>query len=442
MTPGAIARVALAAAALPLVLGVVAVRPAGAQTGPVYDSYSLTGVAAAARTNGDVGAGGGLATLDTATGSVSARVDSAPSTAVLSAPVEPGTLVRTVVGQGNAAAGEPVFDVPDAEAQFPGSQLEAELTTVPASDAGVASARGGSATAEVTETSAMGTATGQVLDVSGLVRVDAATSEVSLSAAPAKATTTSTARASVGRVVVAGVLVLNDVVAMASLTAKGDQHVPVASLVVGGATVGGQAVEISDRGVTAADTPLVPGQSIEDANAQVNAALAAAGISVSLVDTTTAADARSATADTGSLTVRLTTPDLPNGIPGNRLEVVLGGVALTATDSLAAPVLDSGPPVDVGPVDLGGDAAPSTTTTFVPGTPGTPGTPGGALAEAGPLVAAPPAQAAGFVVAGRQLPAAVALAAFAAWQFLSLGTATLYAVVDRRRRATLAEAVA
>jgi hypothetical protein len=33
----------------------------------------------------------------------------------------------------------------------------------------------------------------------------------------------------------------------------------------------------------------------------------------------------------------------------------------------------------------------------------------------------------------------VVLAAFAVWQFLSLGTATLYAVVDRRRRVSLAE---
>ncbi len=400
-------------------------------------------MAAAARTNGDVGAGGGLATLDTATGSVTARVDSAPSAAVLAAPVEPGTLVRTVAGQGNAAAGEQVFDVPDAEAQFPGSQLESELTTVPPSDAGVASARGGSATAKVTETSALGTATGQVLDVSGAVRVEGATSEVSLSAEPARAGTTSTARASVGRVVVAGVLVLNDVVATASLTAKGDQHVPVASLVVGGATVGGQAVEISDQGVTAAGTPLVPGQSIEDANDQVNAALAAAGVSVTLVDATTTSDARSAAADTGSLTVRLSTPDLPNGIPGNRLEVVLGGVALTATDALAAPPLDSSPLVDLSPVELGGGVPPSTTTTIVPGTPGIPGTPGTAPDVAGPVVAGPQSAApAGFVVAGRRLPAAVALAAFAVWQFLSLGTATLYAVVDRRRRTTLAEELA
>jgi hypothetical protein len=54
----------------------------------------------------------------------------------------------------------------------------------------------------------------------------------------------------------------------------------------------------------------------------------------------------------------------------------------------------------------------------------------------------PPTTPAGFVVAGRQLPAAVALAAFGVWQFLSLGTATLYAVVDRRRRMTLLEELA
>ncbi|MCU1693235.1 MAG: hypothetical protein JWM64_2326, partial [Frankiales bacterium] len=37
-------------------------------------------------------------------------------------------------------------------------------------------------------------------------------------------------------------------------------------------------------------------------------------------------------------------------------------------------------------------------------------------------------------VAGRRMPAATLLAGFAAWQFLSLSTATLYAFVERRRR--------
>lgn len=437
MTPAGTARLALAAAALPLVLGAVAVRPAGAQV-VGYAEYGLTGVAAAVRTNGDVGAGGGLATLDTASGSVVARVDSAPSAAVLAAPYEPGTLTRTVVGQVNAGAGEAVLDVPDAEAQFPGSQTEAELETVPDTDAGVASSRGGSAAAKVTATSATGRATGELLDVAELVQVEATTSQVDLVVDPEQGTARASARTAVGRVVVAGVLVLNDVVATASIEAKGTTHVPTASLVVGGATVAGQPVEVSDQGVTAAGTPLLPGQTLEDANAQVNAALEAAGVSLSLVDASTTADAGGATADTGGLTVRLTTPELPGGVAANRFELVLGGVALTETAAAAEPVAEV-PPLEP-PVSFPGTPGTAgTTTTFVPGTPGTPGVPGTPALppEAGPVVAAPPVPAA-VEVAGRRLSATTALAAFAAWQFLSLGTATLYALVDRRRRATLA----
>ena len=437
-----VARLALGAAALPLVLGVVAVRPAGAQVAESYAGYGLTGVAAAARTNGDVGAGGGLATLDTASGSVSARVDSAPSTAVLAAPYEPGTLTRTVIGQVNAGAGEAVLDVPDAEAQFPGSQTEAELTTVPDTDAGVASSRGGSAAAKVTETSATGRATGELLDVSGLVQVEASTSQVELAVDPGKGTASASARTAVGKVVVADVLVLNDVVATASIDAKGDTHTPVASLVVGGATVAGQAVEIGNDGVTAAGTPVLPGQTVEDLNDQVNAALEAAGVSVSLIGASTSATARGATADTGGLTVRLATPDLPGGVAANRLELVLGGVALTVADEAAVPEVELDV-VDVPVVDPGTGGTGSTTTTFVPGTPGTPAVPGteGGGGEA-PVVAAPQTAPAALAVAGRRVDATTALAAFAAWQFLSLGTATLYAVVDRRRRSSLAEGLA
>ena len=53
-------------------------------------------------------------------------------------------------------------------------------------------------------------------------------------------------------------------------------------------------------------------------------------------------------------------------------------------------------------------------------------------------MALPATRPASVTVAGRRVSAVVALAAFAVWQFLSLGTATLYAVVERRRRIGLA----
>lgn len=435
MSPALGARLALLAAAAPLVLGAVLVRPADAQTAPAYASFSLSALAGGVRTGGVVGASGGLATLDTASASVSARLDSSPSAAVLAAPYEPGTLFRTGVGQVNAGAGQQVLDVPDAEAQFPGTPAEAELETVPPAEGGPARSQGGSATAAVTETSARGTATGDELVVTGAVEVGASTSEVALSAGAAKGTTTATGRTTVSEVVVAGVLVLEDVEATASITAKGDAHEAKARLVVGGASVAGQPVELSDEGVTAVGTPLLPGSTLQDATAQANAVLAGAGIEVRTLGTVEQGDARSATADTGGVAVTLTTAVAPGGVGGDRFDVVLGGVVLTAVDALAVPEVEV--PVTVAPpVDAPAVSAP--TTTFVPGTPGTPALPGTpAAVDEAPVVAQPVAAPAAFTVAGRRLSGELALAAFAVWQFLSLGTATLYAVVERRRRTAL-----
>jgi hypothetical protein len=50
---------------------------------------------------------------------------------------------------------------------------------------------------------------------------------------------------------------------------------------------------------------------------------------------------------------------------------------------------------------------------------------------------APPVQAAAFEVRGRRISAQTAIVAFAGWQLLSLGTATLYGFVERRRRLVL-----
>lgn len=436
MSPATTARVALAAAALPLVLGIVAVRPADAQTAAGYSSFSLSAIAAGVRTGGEVGASGGLVTLDTGSGSVSARLDSSPSAAVLAAPYEPGTLFRTGVGQVNAGAGEQVLDVPDAEAQFPGAQTSGSLETVPPAEGGPVSSQGGSAEASASERAAAGSATGESMAVEGVLESGASTSVVSLAADPDAGTTTSTARTTVSRVVVAGVLEIRDVVAVAEVTAKGDAHTAVARLTVGGASVAGQEVAITDDGVTAVGTPVVPGQTLQDLTEQANAALAQAGITVTTLGVTEQASARDAVADTGGVAIAMTTPDLPvGGVAGNRVQVVVGGVVLTATDALALPET-SLPPITLPPSTAGGFTPPSTT--FIPGTPGIPGTSGLPVdaPAAGPVVAAPPST---LVVAGRELSASVVLAAFAVWQFLSLGTATLYAVVDRRRRVTLGQ---
>jgi hypothetical protein len=49
---------------------------------------------------------------------------------------------------------------------------------------------------------------------------------------------------------------------------------------------------------------------------------------------------------------------------------------------------------------------------------------------------------ASYQVLGRRFSPTAALAAFGVWQFLTLGSVSLYALVDRRRRLALQEAVA
>jgi hypothetical protein len=422
-----IAVAALTASFVPLVVGAVAVRPAAAVTATGYEQYSMTAVASGVRTGGDVGASGGLVTLDTGSAYVSARLDASPSAGVLADPYEPGTLARTAAGQVNAGAGDEVVDVPDAEAQYPGDG-KGSLETVPPTSNPPLSTGGGSATAQASEFLAEGTATGAATAVTGAYDAGSSTSAARLHVDPAKGVVTATARTNVKRIVFAGVLELRDVVASASITTAGDKHVSLATLTVGGASVSGQQVAIDENGVHAVGTPLVPGQTIQDATKQANAVLSGAGVTVHATEAVRTTTSRSAAADTGGLVVTLATPDLPGGVAANHLQVVVGGVSLTETD---APPVALGLPLDTPPLSSGPlDTPPVTTTTVIPGTQGT----GTALGPAQAPTVAPATAPASFLVAGRRLSAAATLAAFAVWQFLTLGTATLYAVVDRRRR--------
>ncbi len=437
MKPRRVVAAALLASALPVVLGLIAVRPAvaaapapTATAGPAYDQYGLTALASGVRTEGTVGNAGGLVTLDTGSGYVTARLDASPSAEVLAAPYEPGTLFRTVAGQVNAGAGEVLIDVPDAEAAYPGDG-KGSLTTVPGQTAGPLTTGGGSATAQATETTAAGTATGATATITGVVASEGSTSAVSLEVKPDTAQAISTATARVGRVLVAGVLELRDVVATASITTEGDQHEARAGLTIGGAFVNGQAVAIDEDGVHAAGTLLVPGQTITGATDQANAVLTASGIQVHATGSVRDTTSRSATADSGGVVITIATGDLPGGVAANSLTVTVGGVSLTESDALLVPTVEA--PELTAPVSppVAGSPAITSTTTI----PGTPGTPGSVAAGPPPAVATAPAA---FTLAGRSLSAAAALAAFAVWQFLSLGTATLYALVERRRRMGLA----
>jgi hypothetical protein len=266
------------------------------------------------------------------------------------------------------------------------------------------------------------------MSITGALESEGSTSSASLKVDPARGVATADAQTHVSRVLVAGVFELRDVVAKASVTTIGDQHTSVAKLTVGGATVAGQDVAIDQDGVHAVGTPLVPGQTIKDATAQANSVLKNAGVEVHATEAVRTATTRSASADTGGVVISLVTPEAPGGVAANALTIVVGGVSLTETDEPLTPVLDL--PIDAGVTTAPDVGTPAVTTTTV--IPGTPGAPGGSVAA--PVVAAPAAQSAAFLVGGRRLSAATALAAFAVWQFLSLGTATLYALVERRRR--------
>ncbi|MCU1595437.1 MAG: hypothetical protein JWO12_2829, partial [Frankiales bacterium] len=216
-------RLLVATTLLPVLAALVLVRPATAAD-PVYDQVGVTAILAGVRTNGIVGASGGLVTLDTGSAFISARLDSSPSATVLASPVEPGTLVRTLVGQGNGAAGSAVFAVPDAEATYPCSQNKSSCCKAPTSDQPPVTFGAGQATAEAGPALAKGTSTGADFDIAGALTSGPSTSSLSMTTSALEGKVTQTARTAVSKVTVAGVLTLSDVVATADITANGDLH--------------------------------------------------------------------------------------------------------------------------------------------------------------------------------------------------------------------------
>jgi hypothetical protein len=136
-------------------------------------------------------------------------------------------------------------------------------------------------------------------------------------------------------------------------------------------------------------------------------------------------EGRSGYAETGGLTITLKTADLPGGVAANALTVTVGKISVTGLSSEALPSLDPVVPT----LPSGAPPVPPTTSTTTVTT--------GDVAAPAATGATPAPVLAGHgdvLVLGRRMPAAAALAAFGVWQLLTLSTATLYAVVDRRRR--------
>lgn len=414
---------------LPLLFALAFVRPVSAAGDPVYDQVSLTAIAAAGRTDGVVGASGGLVTLDTGSAYVSSSLDSSPSAAVVAAPQEPGTLFHTVAGQANGAAGQTVVGTLEAEARYPGDSSGSFSVGDPVDNPPVYLGTA-NASAKVTATTAKGLAQAARYSISPLLDLGPGTSAVNAAIDTEKGTATQDAKVTVGDVDLLGVLKIQSIVGTAKVTADHDTHTAQQSLVVSGATVAGQQVGITNDGVVALGTPLVPGTTLSQATDSVNQALAAAGIvSLHTIGGKATHTDRSAEADTGGVQVVVKSPDLPAGVSANTLTLTLGGVSLTELDTLALP---STPVVDEPLPPSAPVQPPTTVTTVIPGTPAVPGTLPGTVDQQ-PQVAGP-TQAAAFEVRGRRISDKTALLAFAGWQVLSLGTATLYGFVERRRR--------
>ncbi|MCU1600268.1 MAG: hypothetical protein JWO22_977 [Frankiales bacterium] len=422
-------RLFVATTVVPLALVLGFVRPVDAAGDPVYDQAGLTAIAAAGRTDGVVGASGGLVTLDTGSAYVSAQLDSSPSAAVVAAPQEPGTLFHTGAGQVNGAAGQTVVGTLEAEARYPGD-TSASFNVGDPVDSPPVYLGAANADAKVSPTHAEGLAQAARYSISPLFDVGPGTSAVHQDIDLGKGTAKQDAKVTVSDVDLAGVLKIQGVVGTASVTADHDTHTAKQDLVISGATVAGQQVAITNDGVVAAGTPLVPGTTLSQATDTVNGVLAGAGITqVHTLGGTQKHTGRSAEASTGGVEIVMKTPDLPGGVSANSLTITLGGISLTELDALAIP---SAPVVEPSS-DPGTTAQPPTSvTTVIPGTPAIPGTLPGPVQQ--PPQVLQPNQSVAFEVNGRRISDKTALLAFAGWQMLSLGTATLYGFVERRRR--------
>ena len=415
----------LAVALLPAATALSTVRPVQAASHEAFGSFGLTVTAAALRTEGVVGASGGLVTLDAGAAFTTGRLDSGPSSYALGAPVEPGTLGRTLVGTVNTEAGTTVLTVPDAEAAYPGRGT-ASTEYAPAQTVGPLTVAPGRASSSATADRATATTSNSGLVLAGVVDGDGLSASSTLTGTAATGTGDVVGSSRVDSLDVAGVLALEDVVATARVVITGGTPVTTAQLTVGSATVAGVPVTIDEEGVHAAGqgTGLGP---VQDAQDQVEQALAAAGVSARAVGVTRTVEGRTGYADTGGLRITLRTPDLPGGVAANALTVTVGKVTATGTSTEALDV----PVVTVPPVVETPGVPPTTSTVTV--TTGATGPLPGAPAPTAPT----PALAAGesrALVAGHAVPAVAALAAFGLWQLLTLSTTTLYAVVDRRRR--------
>ena len=468
---------------LPMLVAALTVRPADGQE-PLYGFYAMTMRGGSTFIEGEVGAGGGLAVLDGGAPFGSGRLDSSPSAAVRAAAVEPGTLVRTVAGVANGEFGEQVIDIPVAEAQFPGTP-EGSVEGTGDQDAGGFTARGGTAnvTAGADAITARATGSSQVvLPTAAATRIGnamaalraaypaltspapsaqdgTATTEGAMVAGAASAAAdgtlyaTFTSRAEQSSIM--GEVVFGNVIGTATVTTLPDgTREAEATIDVGSMTVAGMPVAFGSEGLVVLGQEVIPGQDLQAAAEAVTGALAASGITVEPLTPVEVTEEGSARADSRGVRVTIVNPGVPDrGIPSDRITYVLGGAAVTISDEppfqppAPLPVDDTGPPPTdpTPPPPPPPAAAPPPATSSSGGrttTVTTTARPPAVSATSAPRpVAAPPATVSApvavdmpLLVAGRRVDKPLAIAAFGAWQLLSLSICTAAVLSMRRRR--------
>ncbi|HXA42963.1 MAG TPA: hypothetical protein VNV65_08655 [Candidatus Solibacter sp.] len=398
------------ASMLPVVL--LAATAAGAADQPSHiASYATTVIAGGLTSGGTVGASGGLVTIDSASAYIRARLDSGPSSAVVADPVEPGALVRTLVGQ---TVGQQTLPIPAAEAQYPGTG-SSTLDVIPATAAGPLSTGAGSATAKAAATAASGQTTASTSELSGVYQGSGSYSTASLARTGDDLVAESSS--GVSKLVV-GPLTVAGVEGTASIKLIAGRRTSVAGITVGSASVAGTPVTIDGDGVHAAGQTLVPLGPVQQTTEQLNQQLAAAGVAVHLLEATNPVTATGASADSGGLVITVSSPPLPGGVAGNTLTLYAGRTVETESDSPEIPV----PAVTFPPFV----PAQTTTTTIYSG---------GDLGAPAPTAVGNQQAPARFVaIVGRRLTILEVLLAFALWQLLTLGGPTLTTLVRRRRR--------
>jgi hypothetical protein len=417
---------AISVSTLPTVVVLLATRADAAPT-VLFGQFSVTAIARATATGGNIGASGGLTPLDSGSASVDASLDNSPTAMALARPVEPGTTFTTVASQ--VPPDVPVPPVPQALAAYPGTTSTSTVSPVP----------GTTATATVTATSATGRAQSAGGE-GGVATLGTTTASSTLTATGGGSAVTALADSFASGLDVSGVLTVKGVRGHAEIrVAAGGKRTVGATTAVSSITVAGQAVEIDDTGVHAVGTTVPLGPSLAQLSAAANSVLSAAGISLALADpihtTTTTPLGSHATADSGGLQVTIKTAEVGSAtVPANTAIVTLGRVVLTESD---APSVDEGTPFVPG--DPG--VSPPGGSTGVPGTAGIPGSPGQTVtiggvpgAQAPTLAGAPPtiAPARFLSVAGHRISGPAAIAALGGWQALTLGSATFALLALRR----------